>query len=222
MNAILRRLGLTCICLLSTTLNAQEEFEFWPNANYDPAIPSVEDVLGYRSGERITWHRDAIRYFEALAAAAPNRVSVSRYAESWEGRELIYVVLSAADNMTRIDAVKDGMQRLADPRSTTRAQAETIIATQPAVTWLSYGVHGNEISSTDAAMLTAYHLLASRGDSRVAEIMRDTVVVIDPMQNPDGRDRFIHHFEMAEGIVPEADRISAEHDEPWPGWRTNH
>ena len=68
----------------------------------------------------------------------------------------------------------------------------------------------------------AYHLLASRGDKRVADIMRDTVVVIDPMQNPDGRDRFIHHFEMAEGLVPDSDRISAEHNEPWPGGRTNH
>ena len=71
-------------------------------------------------------------------------------------------------------------------------------------------------------MLTAYHLLASRGDERVASIMSDTVVVIDPMQNPDGRDRFIHHFEIAEGLLPDDDRVSAEHNEPWPGGRTNH
>jgi hypothetical protein len=208
--------------IVATQATAQEEFVFWPNANYDPSIPTVEDVLGHRSGDRITWHRDAIRYFEALEAAAPDRVSVSRYAQSWEGRDLIYVVVTSAANMARIEDVKAGMQRLADPRQTTRAEAEEIIANQPAVTWLSYGVHGNEISSTDAAMLTAYHLLASRGDARVADIMRDSVVVFDPMQNPDGRDRFIHGFEMAEGLVPDADRISAEHDEPWPGGRTNH
>jgi hypothetical protein len=208
--------------IVATQATAQEEFVFWPNANYDPSIPTVEDVLGHRSGDRITWHRDAIRYFEALEAAVPDRVSVSRYAQSWEGRDLIYVVVTSAANMARIEDVKAGMQRLADPRQTTRAEAEEIIANQPAVTWLSYGVHGNEISSTDAAMLTAYHLLASRGDARVADIMRDTVVVFDPMQNPDGRDRFIHGFEMAEGLVPDADRISAEHDEPWPGGRTNH
>jgi hypothetical protein len=208
--------------IVATQAIAQEEFVFWPNANYDPSIPTVEDVLGHRSGDRITWHRDAIRYFEALEAAVPDRVSVSRYAQSWEGRDLIYVVVTSAANMARIEDVKAGMQRLADPRQTTRAEAEEIIANQPAVTWLSYGVHGNEISSTDAAMLTAYHLLASRGDARVADIMRDSVVVFDPMQNPDGRDRFIHGFEMAEGLVPDADRISAEHDEPWPGGRTNH
>ena len=174
------------------------------------------DVLGYQSGDRITWHRDAIRYFEALAEAAPERISVSRYAQTWEGRDLIYVVVTSAENMARIDEVKAGMQRLVDPRQTTRAEAEEIIASQPAVTWLSYGVHGNEISSTDAAMLTAYHLLASRGDARVADIMRDTVVVLDPMQNPDGRDRFVHHFEMSEGIVADSSRISPSTTSPGP------
>lgn len=222
MRSMLQKAGLVFIILGGTAVSAQDEIEFWPNANYDPAIPTFNDVLGYSPGERITWHADAVRYFEALAAAAPERVDLHRYAESWEGRELIYVVVSSAANMARINDVKAGMQRLADPRVTTRAEAATIIANQPAVTWLSYGVHGNEISSTDASMLTAYHLLASRGDARVADIMRDTVVVIDPMQNPDGRDRFIHHFEIAEGLVPDADRISAEHDEPWPGGRTNH
>jgi len=208
--------------LVATHAIAQDNFIFWPNANYDPAIPTIEDVLGYPSGNRITWHRDAVRYFEALEEAAPDRVSVSRYAQSWEGRDLIYVVVSSAENMARIEDVKAGMQRLADPRQTTRAEAEEIIASQAAVTWLSYGVHGNEISSTDAAMLTAYHLLASRGDVRIADIMRDTVVVLDPMQNPDGRDRFVHHFEMSEGILADSSRLSAEHDEPWPGGRTNH
>ena len=201
---------------------AQDDFAFWPGARYDPSIPGIADVLGYEPGERITWHRDAVRYFRALEAAAPDRVSVDTYAESWEGRELIYVIITSAENMARIDAVKEGMQRLADPGLTTRAEAEAIIAEQPAVTWLSYGVHGNEISSTDASMLTAYHLLASRDDSRTAEILRDTVVVIDPMQNPDGRDRFIQHFTQETGLVPDADRISAEHDERWPGGRTNH
>lgn len=226
MKSILRYTGMAMVilttALAATQINAQDNFAFWPDADYDPAIPNFEEVLGYSPGERITWHGNAIRYFEALAKAAPERISVTRYAKSWEGRDLIYVVVSSAENMARIDEIKAGMQRLADPRKTSRAVANDIISKQPAVTWLSYSVHGNEISPTEAAMLTAYHLLASRGDKRVANIMRDTVVVIDPMQNPDGRDRFIHHFEMAEGLLPDPDRISAEHNEPWPGGRTNH
>ena len=139
MNSNLRCVGMTAVVLayslVATVANAQDDFAFWPNANYDPAIPTVDDVLGYSPGERITWHRDAIRYFEALVDAAPGRISVTRYAESWEGRELIYVVVTSAENMARIEEIKAGMQRLADPRETTRAEAQDIIATQPAVTW---------------------------------------------------------------------------------------
>lgn len=207
------------VCL---PLQAQGDFEYWPDTDYDPAIPTVLEVLGYQPGERITWHRDAIRYFNALAAAAPDRIQLVEYARSWQGRELIYAVLSSAENSATLGQAKRNMQALADPRITDQAAANRIIEQQPAVTWLSYGVHGNEISSTDASMLTAYHLLASRGDARVDAILDNTIVVIDPMQNPDGRDRFIHNFVTAEGLVPDSDRLSAEHDEPWPGGRTNH
>tara|TARA_Y100000588_G_scaffold390631_1_gene496679 strand:- start:815 stop:3517 length:2703 start_codon:yes stop_codon:yes gene_type:complete len=223
MKRIFRYLIAVCaVTSISYSISAEENFVYWPEADYDPAIPSFSDVLGYAPGEKITWHRDAIRYFEALEAAAPERIALHTYAQSWEGRDLIYVIVTAGTNMSRIEEIKSEMQRLRDPRLTSRLEAEKIIESQPAVTWLSYGVHGNEHSSTEAAMLTAYHLLASRGDPRVNDIMRDTVVIIDPMQNPDGRDRFIQNFTMANGLVPDEDRISAEHDEPWPGGRTNH
>ncbi|MGD9021560.1 MAG: M14 family metallopeptidase, partial [Lysobacterales bacterium] len=226
MNPALLRTGMALAALVAATsmnsATAQEPFTFWPDADYDPAIPTIAQVLGHEPGERLTWHAEAVRYFEALAEAAPDRLSVAPYATSWEGRELIYVVIASPENMARIDEIKANMQKLSDPRQTSPAEARQIIANQPAITWIAYSIHGNEASSTEAAMLTAYHLLASRGDTRVTDIMRETVVVLDPVQNPDGRDRFIHHFEMAEGLAPDSDRISAEHNEPWPGGRTNH
>ncbi len=208
--------------LLAGTANAQQNFEYWPNADYDPSIPTIESILGYAPGERITWHKDALRYFRALESSQPGRVSVHRYASSWEGRELVYVVISSPENMRRIDDIKRDMQSLRNAADTSRSEADRIIQSGPAITWLSYGVHGDETSSTDASMLTAYHLLASRGDSRIDDILRESVVIIDPMQNPDGRDRFIHGFEMAEGLAPSPDRLSAEHEQPWPSGRFNH
>ena len=208
--------------LLAATANAQHDFEYWPNADYDPSIPTVESILGYAPGERITWHKDALRYFRALESSQPDRVSVHRYASSWEGRELVYVVISSAENMRRIDDIKRDMQSLRNAADTSRVDADRIIQSGPAITWLAYGIHGDEISSTDAAMLTAYHLLAARGDSRVDDILRKSVVILDPMLNPDGRDRFIHGFEVAEGLSPDPDRLSAEHDQPWPSGRGNH
>ncbi|MEM7502558.1 MAG: M14 metallopeptidase family protein, partial [Pseudomonadota bacterium] len=207
---------------LPVASNAQSSVEFFPNADYDPTVPDFASVLGYSPGERITWTHEARRYFEALRDASPDRVAIVDYGQSWQGRGLFYVVISSAENMRRTDEIKANMQRLADPRRTTSAEAASIIENQPAVTWLSYSVHGNELSPTDSAMLTAYHLLASRGDERVQPILRDTVVVIVPVQNPDGRDRFVHQFETALGLEADADRIAAEHNEPWPGGRVNH
>jgi hypothetical protein len=159
MNSFTRHLTLFLAALTLLTFtsssHAGNEFEFWPGADYDPGIPGFEEVLGYAPGERITWNADVIRYFEALAAAAPDRIALHRYAKSWEGRDLVYLILSAPENMRRIDEIRNNMQRLADPRKTSRSEAETIIRDQPAVTWLSYGVHGNEISSSESAMLTA-------------------------------------------------------------------
>ena len=211
------RLLCTCLLLLNCTLTAYADVG-WPGADYDAAIPRLADVVGHAPGERITGHRDAVRYLEALAAAAPDRIQVHRYATSWEGRELVYAVVSSADNMRRLDTIRDGMQRLRSGAS----DAESLLGEQRAVTWLSYGVHGDEISSTDAALLTAYHLLAARNDDRVPLILDNTVVIIDPMQNPDGRDRFVHHYESTAGLVPDASPLAAERNQPWPGGRTNH
>ena len=113
--------------LFALSAHGQQEFEFWPEADYDPAVPTIKSVLGHSPGERITWHRDAVRYFEALAAADPERVSVHRYAVSWERRDLIYVVITSAENMARIDAIKEDMQQLRNAGSTAPADAARIV-----------------------------------------------------------------------------------------------
>ena len=195
---------------------------FFPGADYDPAVPTVESVLGHAMGEDLTKPGDVITYLQALAAARPDHVRLVRYAESWEGRPLVYAIIAKPKTIARLDEIQQDIQAVADPRQTSRQEAARLIEGLPATTWLSYAIHGNEISSTDAALLTAYHLLASRGDERVAQILDNSIVFIDPLQNPDGRARFIHGFEQALGLEPTADRRTAEHDEPWPGGRTNH
>jgi hypothetical protein len=96
------------------------------------------------------------------------------------------------------------------------------VAASPVVVWLVHGVHGNEISSSDAALLEAYHLLASTGDADVDVVLRDALVLIDPMQNPDGRARVLFQNLQGRAAGPDGAAYNAEHDEPWPGGRTNH
>ncbi|MCL5289008.1 MAG: M14 family metallopeptidase, partial [Acidobacteria bacterium] len=142
--------------------------------------------------------------------------------ETHEGRALYYLILASEANMARLGEIKSGMQRLADPRGMSDADAEKLIATQVPVTWIAAGVHGNEISSCDAVLLFAYHLLAAQNDEIVKMIFERTVVIIDPTENPDGRDRFITYFRQNTGPWPDADPQSAEHNENWPGGRSNH
>ena len=218
---MLRSIALA-LALLAVPAFAGDDFAFWPGADYDPAVPTFEQVLGHPPGGEITPPAGVVLYFDALAAVAPDRVRVTEYATSWEGRPLIYAAVGSKENIAHLDDLRSAMQALADPRRTDGAAAERWIAGTPAGVWLAYAVHGNEISSTDAAMLTAYHLLASRGDPVVEKILAETVVFIDPLQNPDGRERFVHGFEMARGLEPDADPLAAEHDEPWPSGRVNH
>ena len=110
------RIFVAFFLLVPSAIASDDNFEFWPGAQYDPAIPSLEDILGYASGDRITWHADVIKYFEALAAAAPDRVQIREYAKTWEGRSLIYVIISSPENMARLDEISAGMKSLADPQ----------------------------------------------------------------------------------------------------------
>jgi hypothetical protein len=199
-----------------------QTFEYFPGAKYDPAIPTLKQVVGHDWGERITAHQDIERYIFALEKAT-KRVRVVKYAESWEGRSLYYLIVASEANMARLEQVKAAMKQLADPRSTSEGDANRIIGAMPAVTWIAAGVHGNEISSCDAVLLAAYHLAAAQNDELARAVLENSVVIFDPTQNPDGRDRFIQWFRMtSEPREPNADPQAAEHNEPWPSGRVNH
>lgn len=210
-----------CLLLLALPAAAQKPFEYWPGASYDARIPAYRAVLGYEAGERITPHEGIVRYLNALAAASP-RLKVFEYGETWQGRKLIYAAVGSEANMRRLPEIRAALQRLADPRKTPAAEATKLAADLPAVVWLAYGVHGNEISSPEAALLTCYHLLAARNDRMADEILANTLVLVVPIQNPDGRERFIHWFEQNRGLEPDPSPAAAERNEGWPGGRSNH
>jgi hypothetical protein len=212
-------LALSLVFLASA---AARKVEFWPGAQYDPAIPTFEKVLGFAPGAQHATHAGIVRYFEALSSAAPARMKVFEYGKTWEGRKLIYAVISGEDNIRRLAEIKANQMKLADPRKTSEAEAKKLMAAMPSILNLSYGVHGNEISSPDAALLTAYHLLASRNDQMIANVLKNVVVIIDPLQNPDGRERFIFNFRTNLGLEPDPNPAAAERVEPWPGGRSNH
>ncbi len=189
---------------------------------FDPKVPTPEAILGYRPGMEVTTVADAGRYLEALVAARPERARLLRYGTSREGRPLMAVVISSAANMRRYDAWTEELAAAADPRR--RDWTEHAVRwprTLAIPIWLMGSVHGDEVSSTDALLAAAYYLLAGE-DPRARRIRDQAVVFIVPIQNPDGRARFLQSYRAARGPWPIAERFAAEHDQPWPEGRFNH
>lgn len=201
--------------------SAYAQLPFTDN-EYDEDIPTLEEVVGHENGAEITAPDEVIRYMETLAEAAPERMRLVEYARSWEDRPLVYAVIGAPQHIERLDRIKADLNKLSDGRSLDAEARDDMVDRLPAVTWLAYGVHGDEISSSDAALALSYHLLAVEGDERVDEILENTIVIIDPMQNPDGRARFVNSFEAARGLETQDALFAAERDQPWPGGRYNH
>lgn len=215
------RLLLTCVLCLWPALSFAQEL--WPGTRYDPKIPTIQSVLGWDHGQEISSPDAIATYLKALNAAAPDRTRLIEYARSWENRPLHVLVVGNPARIAQLDAIKKGMQRLADPRGATQAELDQLVKELPVITWLFHSVHGNEISGADAALAEAYHLLAAQGNTDVDTVLRESLVLIDPSQNPDGRARFVAANQQGRAAgVPDADSASVEHDEPWPGGRSNH
>lgn len=192
-----------------------------PGIDADPAIPTLEQVVGFGWAQEITSHAEFERYLDALAEAAPDRTKLVRYGSSYERRSLNYLVISSPANIKRLEEIRQNNLLLSDPRKMSDQEAAALIKDSPAVLWLAYNVHGNECSAGDAALVTAYHLLADRREETRSWLER-LVVIIDPLQNPDGRERFVQNFRKHRGEFIESNPMGSEHTEPWPSGRSNH
>ncbi len=192
------------------------------NVRYDPSVPTPRSVLGHDVGEVITPPEEIVRYMRVLAEAVPHKTHLLEYGRTWEGRPLVMLVIGSPARMARREELQKGLARLADPRGLGREEEEALIRALPVVTALVHSVHGNEISPAAASMATAYYLLAASGESEVDKILSESIVLIDPIQNPDGRARFVAQHLLAAAAHPDPDPAAAERDEPWPGGRSNH
>ncbi len=194
---------------------------YFPGSTYSTTIPTVEQALGYALGSQITEPAAVLDYFRQLQQAAPDRLKLVQYGKSAQGRPLFYVVIGKPAHLSALDQIEADMRRLADPRTLTKQNAEQLLQNLPSSVWVSSTLHGNEISPVDAAMALAYFLLAEQS-GQAAKILDNTLVYIEPLQNPDGHHRFVSRYYATAGLVHSADRFSAEHNEPWPNGRTNH
>ncbi len=194
---------------------------FFPEGTYHPDIPTPESHTGFPIGSRPCHYGEVVSYFEILSGSTP-RAELREYGKTHEGRILYYLIISSQENMERLEQIRSSMAKIADPRRIPREEDPlSLIERTPTIVWLAYCVHGGELSGTDAAVQLAYQLVAGN-DSLTQRITNQVVAIIDPLQNPDGRERFLKQMEMWSGQVPNRDDQSLQHGGFWPWGRGNH
>ena len=174
-------------------------------------LQSPSAFLGYDIGTQFSRHHQVIDYFKSVAEAVPNNVKVEQYGTTNERRALVLAYISSEENIKNLETIREN-----NLKNTGLLEGEPT-NTNIAIVWLSYNVHGNEASSSEAAMLTLYKLLTERKD-----LLENTVVIIDPGINPDGRDRYVNWYNETKSTPYDIDQQASEHNEPWPGGRPNH
>ena len=180
-------------------------------------LQSPDEFLGYPLGSRFTPHYKIVDYVSYLAAQVPAMIKLEKYGETNEGRPLLLAYIASKENLANLENIRKNNLRLAGSAADRVAPSEEA----PVIVWLSYNVHGNEPSSSEAAMLTLYELV-NPSNSETKEWLKNTVVILDPCINPDGRDRYVNWENQVQGKAPNANPVAREHMEPWPGGRTNH
>jgi hypothetical protein len=176
--------------------------------------------LGYALGSRFTPHSEVLRYAAHVVAHTPAKMRIQRYGSTYENRPLEVVLVASPENFPRLDNIRRGnLARIGLGATGDKAPAN--VGSQPAVVWLSYNVHGNEAVSTEAFMQVLYEL-ADPQNAETQNLLRNTVLLLDPCVNPDGRERYVQWYNRVQQQTPNASIYAWEHHEPWPGGRYNH
>lgn len=172
-------------------------------------LKSPAEFLGYEIGTQFSRHADVVDYFEHVAANSKT-VNYSDYGKTNERRRLTYAIISSEENLANIEKIRTDNLKNAGIISGNATPEKAIV-------WLSYNVHGNEASSSEAAMSTVYKLITER-----SALLKNTVIIMDPGVNPDGRDRYVNWYNQVKASPYNTAQEATEHREPWPGGRPNH
>lgn len=208
--------GFLAVALLSVApkgANAQTEYFFPQSQSFAPGIPSPEEFLGYPIGTFHTRQDRMIAYLQELARLS-DKASYQSIGQTFEHRSMPVLTVTSAANQARLESIRQAHLASLEPNATPNADL-------PVIVHLGYGVHGNEATGGEAALLTAYWLVAGTGPE-VERYLNEGVYHLEPTLNPDGRDRFAFWANMNRAEPFVADPLDREHNEAWPGGRTNH
>jgi hypothetical protein len=184
--------------------------------SFRSGITTPTEAFGFEPGEWHIRHDQIVSYLYRLARES-DRVQIKEYGRTWQRRPLLMLTISHPDNLASIDSLRSKHLALSDPSRS----MDLDLSKMPVVTWLGYSIHGNESSGANAAVLVAYYLAAGESEA-IEQLLRESIVLLDPTYNPDGLDRFATWVNNNRSFTPSGDPFHREHHQPWPGSRTNH
>ncbi|WP_255478674.1 M14 family metallopeptidase [Rufibacter sp. XAAS-G3-1] len=179
-------------------------------------LQTPEQFLGYRLGDQFTYHARIVDYVRYLASQNPGKMQVQTYGQTYEKRPLLLATISSPANMQRLEEIRTN-----NLKNTGLLSGQPTGGKQPAIVWLSYNIHGNESVSSEAVLQVLYDLL-DPNNAQTQKWLENTVVMLDPCVNPDGRERYTQWYNRVRNQTPNASPYAWEHQEPWPGGRPNH
>ena len=198
--------------------NDQQDIDqeiFPTNINYNIDIPTPASFLGRPLGAAPVRHHELVSYLQ-LVANLSNRLTIETIGFSHERRPILFVVATSESNQTKIDEIKKQHIALTEPASN-----QNIKKDMPVITWLNYGVHGAESSGMDASLPTIYHLAAAKG-KEIDALLKNSVILITAVFNPDGHANRIAWLDTFGGQIPNSNPEHIEHNYDGRLTRTNH
>ncbi len=168
----------------------------------DTKVPSPLKFFGYIPGEngKLTYHKDIVRYLEALQAASP-RVKLWNIGKSEEGRDMVACAVADEATIKNLQKYKDITAQLTDPRKTSEAVAKQLIATGKPIYYASGSIHTPEPGSPEMLMELAYRL-AVEDSPFIQEIRNNLIFVFTPASEVDGREKLVDGQRATEGGQP--------------------
>ncbi|GAA4829959.1 M14 metallopeptidase family protein [Algivirga pacifica] len=177
-------------------------------------VTSPEEFLGYPIGASFSFHHQTIEYFKQVANQSP-LVQIRSYGKTYEGRELLYAIITSEKNMDKLEELRQANLYTANLTSENNTESPLPIV------WFSHNVHGNEASSMETSMQLLYEL-ATQKHPQTQEWLDNMIIMIDPCENPDGRDRYVYWYKQKRNRITNSSKYTWEHQEPWPSGRFNH
>ncbi|MGC9343208.1 MAG: M14 family zinc carboxypeptidase, partial [Bacteroidales bacterium] len=215
----LQKLLALCVIILivSFKLYSQTDLDYYlpENAELNPEVPTPQEITGYSVGDWHFSHDQLLQYAKKIAEIS-DRAILKEYARSWENRPLVYLVFTDPQNHSKLEEI-----RLAHIGASKYGRSIDSEEMDPLVIHLGYGVHGNESSASNSSILTLYYLAASE-DEWVVELLKNSIIIVDPCLNPDGFTRHSSWINMNRSQTLVSDPAARGFNEPWPGARTNH